>query len=68
MKRFLNLVYYRCVMGMDVQERESFDRMLDMLAITAVEPDDNAPAWWRGDEEASASTLVAAQQLGLRVT
>lgn len=70
--RFVNLVYYWCVRGMDQKAREKFDRAI--LTVPADEirrrigaQEEVAPSWWKGEEAAARQGLAFAAAMGISV-
>jgi hypothetical protein len=67
--RFTNAVYAWAVRHMDADHRRDFDRALERSATRgSTRRDPNAPpAFWKGDDDASASSIRLARQLGLAI-
>lgn len=61
--RFINLVYFmvRDALAHDEEKLREFERTL-----TSGQRSDGRPSWWTDDDDAGASSLAAAQALGLR--
>lgn len=66
----MNLVYYFLATHLEKEKLEEIDKALERAARQG-EPEatrpkkSRVPSWWKGDAAATASTMMAASQLGV---
>lgn len=62
-RRFINLIYYIFREGVSTDEKKLRDFEDSLKVGTNV---DGSPSWWRGEDDAYASSMAIASQLGMR--